>query len=69
MRFLILPFHSKKNIFYLHAEWLALSCTEVFFFAGKKDRRMGLDQDRELWQPQLRARGIAYVITHHVLHP
>jgi len=36
--FLILPFHSKKNIF--SPLWLALSCTEVCFLT--EDRRMGL---------------------------
>ena len=32
----------KKIIFCCNADWLALSCIEVCFFKGKKDRRMGV---------------------------
>ena len=40
--FLTLPFIPKKDNILLPADWLELSCTEVFYVTEKKDGHMGL---------------------------
>jgi hypothetical protein len=50
---------------YCHTDSLALSCIEVSFLV-KKRAYVGLDKDRELWQPQLRAHRITCIGIHHV---